>query len=334
MFKAFGPRDVSGSYGAVGSGDPEKSEWLQRQSSGSKRLRWILGIVAALVVIGAIVGGVVGGVLAKKHDDSTGGADSHGAQTSSGSSNGLWDIHSSQVQSVLNNKNLHKVFPGMDYTPLNAQYPACLSNMPDQNNITLDIAILSQLTPAVRLYGTDCNQTEMVLTAIDRLGLNDTMKVWLGVYLDGNATTNTRQLQQMYHILDAYPSSRFAGVIVGNEVLFSAYMTAAELASQLQSVRSNLTSKKIDLTVSTADVGVAWSENPSLAASSDIVMANVHPYFAGVTAQNGTSWAYSFWTTDDVPLTAKTGTLGGATYPKQVSPAPPLVGPPAMIHCR
>lgn len=71
----------------------------------------------------------------------------------------------------MNNQDLHKVFPGVDYTPLNTQYPDCLKVGASQNNVTRDMAVLSQLTNAVRLYGTDCNQTEMVLHAIDSLEL-------------------------------------------------------------------------------------------------------------------------------------------------------------------
>ena len=47
---------------------------------------------------------------------------------------------------------------------------------------TRDIAVLSQLTNTIRLYGTDCNQTEMTLHSIK--ALNVPMKVWLGVWQD------------------------------------------------------------------------------------------------------------------------------------------------------
>jgi exo-beta-1,3-glucanase (GH17 family) len=193
-----------------------------------------------------------------------------------------------------------------------------LSYPPDQNNVTLDIAILSQLTPAVRSYGTDCNQTAMVLEAMDRLGLGSTMKLWLGVYLDGNVTTNARQIAQMYDILDQYPASRFAGIIVGNEVLFSQYLSATDLATQLQSVRTTLTAKGIALTVSTADLGEQWKKYPDLATYSDIVMANVHPFFSGVKAAQGESWAWTYWQGITALSATATGAVGGVSYPKQI----------------
>lgn len=320
VLKAFGAKTPSASYDPVGVSEAQKSEWLRQQTNNRKRMRlWIAaGIIlfVLLIIVGAVVGGVLG---SQRSGGKANSSKSSGGVTTSTGSKDLWDASSSQVLAVMNNKNFHKVFPGMDYTPLNAQYPDCLTNPADQNNITLDIALLSQLSPAVRLYGTDCQQTEMVLTAIDKLGLNDTMKVWLGVYLDGNSTTNDRQLAQMYTILDKYPVTHFAGVIVGNEVLFSQYMPAATLAQHLRDVRTNLTTKGINLPISTADLGDSWQKNPTLAQYSDIVMGNIHPFFAGVTAPQGTGWAWTYWQNADVPLTSTgTGTINGINYPKQI----------------
>lgn len=318
MLKGFGARDASGNYGPVGA-DPEKSAWLSKQSTGSKRMKWIVGIILAIIIIGAIVGGVVGGILSRNGGGSGGSSGGSSSASSGGRSGGLYDINSDEVKAVLNNDNLHKVFPAMDYTPNYAQYPQCLAKGggPVQNNVTIDVAIMSQLTPAIRLYGTDCNQTELVLESIKLLKMQDTMKVWLGVYLNGNTTTNDRQLQQLYDLLDDYPHDSFAGVIVGNEVLYSKYLTATQLQQELEYVRSNFTSKGINLPVSTADLGDNWTAD--LAQASDIVMANVHPFFAGTVAADAAGWAYSFWTNKDKPLTtAETGTAGNITYPKQI----------------
>ncbi|KAF7188878.1 putative glucan endo-1,3-beta-glucosidase btgC [Pseudocercospora fuligena] len=314
--KSFGARDASGNYGPVGQ-DPEKSEWLTKQSGGNKRLKWIVGGVLAFLIVGGIVGGVVGGILASKNGGSGGSSGSSGGSGSH--SGGLYDIHSKEVQAVLNNDQLHKVFPTIDYTPRYAQYPQCLSpgGGPVQNNVTLDVARLSQLTPAIRLYGTDCNQTELVLEAIDRLEMQDSMKVWLGVYLDGNQTTNDRQMSHLYEILDKYDHSSFVGVIVGNEVLYAKTWTITQLQTQLEGIRQNFTSKGINLPVSTADLGDNWDAN--LAQASDIVMANIHPFFAGTVAEEAASWAYTFWQGKDIPLkTAKTDTTGSLTYPTQI----------------
>jgi len=311
-FTALGARDPSGNYGPVPSGGDglgdssdhvEKSEWLNRQNHGNKRLKWIVGTILAIVVVGAIVGGAIGGVLSRKHSSNNSSSNPSNPSTPQSVANdNKNDLSkdSAEIQALMNNKNLHKVFPGMDYNPLNTQYPACLTSPPSQNNVTRDMAVLSQLTNAVRLYGTDCNQTEMVLHAIDRLQLTD-MKVWLGVWLDSNDTTNARQMAQMWNILDTNGTAPFKGVIIGNEVLYRKDLTSTQLATILKDVKTNFTAKNMDLAVATSDLGDNWTAD--LAAEVDIVMSNIHPFFAGVAADVAAAWTWNFWQTKDVVLT-------------------------------
>ena len=293
-------RDASGNYGPVGGpfvDEPrvEKSEWLHRQTSGSKRNKIILAVFGLLVIVGAIVGGVLGG---REHAASL---SSEPAPSAVSDSKGDLDLNSAEIKKLIGNINLHKVFPGMDYTPFNAQYPACLSNPPSQNNVTMDVAVLSQLTNTIRLYGTDCNQTEMVLHAINKLSLTG-IKVWLGVWLDGNTTTNDRGLNAMYDILAKNGTDPFAGVIVGNEVLYRKDLSATDLSTILTSVKNNFTTLKYNLPVATSDLGDDWTAD--LAKVVDVVMSNIHPFFAGVNVDVAAGWTWDFWQQHDTVLTA------------------------------
>ena len=273
-----GSRDTSGYYGPVGGpvpneGGTEKSDWLNRQTSGRRRMRWIVGVLVAVALVGAIVGGVVGAI---HHNNSSANSDSSSSMSqgkSAAEDNGSGDLDkdSAEIKKLMGNTNLHKVFPGMDYTPFNAQYPTCLANPPSQNNVTRDMAVLSQLTNTVRLYGTDCNQTDMVLHSINKLGLTD-MKVWLGVWLDNNATTTNRGISAMYDILSRNGQDPFAGVIVGNEVLYRKDMTESQLGDILSGVKKNFTSLKYTLPVATSDLGDDWTAG--LAADVDVVMSS------------------------------------------------------------
>ena len=300
--------DPSGSYGPVagassGMASHEKMNWSKQQAltPGRRKMRWLFWAIALLAVVGIIAGAVAGALTAIKNNKSS-GSGSGSTNSPNGGNSGL-DKNSAQVKALLNNPNLHKVFPGMDYTPFNAQYPACLTNPPSQDNVTLDMAVLSQLTNAVRLYGTDCNQTEMVLEAINVLGLTS-MKVWLGVWLDKNATTSSRQMGAMYDILKKYGSTPFEGVIVGNEVLFRKDLTEAQLGETLSGVKTNLTNMNINLPVATSDLGISWTAD--LAAHVDIVMSNIHPFFGGRPVADAASWTWSFWAQFDLPTTAGT----------------------------
>ncbi|KIW70632.1 hypothetical protein PV04_02883 [Phialophora macrospora] len=300
----------SGTYNAIG-GPPqlEKSQWLSEQTKGKRKMKLWVGVAIGLVIVLAIVGGIVGGVLGNKNSDSSSSSGSSSGDTNNAASdtaaNGDLDKSSAEIQALMNNKDLHKVFPGMDYTPWGTQYPLCLTYPPSQNNITRDMAVLSQLTNVVRLYGTDCNQTEMVLHAIDKLELTD-MKVWMGVWIDTNQTTIDRQLDQMYKILaDTKDLSVFKGVIVGNEALYRAGEDKAqseqELITYLSDVRTKFKSLGYDLPIATSDLGDNW--NAQLVQAVDYVMSNIHPFFAGVTAEVAASWTWDFWQNHDVILT-------------------------------
>ena len=300
---------ASGNSVNAGSGGAEKSEWLSRQTKGNNKMRWVVGFAIGTVVVLAIIGGIIGGVLGTKNANSSAGS-SNNDNTASGdtAANGDLGSNSAEIQALLNNPNLHKVFPGIDYTPWGTQYPLCLTYPPSQNNVTRDMAVLSQLTNAVRLYGTDCNQTEMVLHSIERLGLTE-MKVWLGVWIDTNQTTIDRQLAQMYKILDGVKDkSIFKGAIIGNEALYRAGLdkasSEADLIQILTDVKANFTSNGWDIPVATSDLGDNW--NGQLVDAVDMVMSNIHPFFAGVTANVASAWTINFWDTHDLVLTEGT----------------------------
>ncbi|KAI4169517.1 MAG: hypothetical protein LQ343_005657 [Gyalolechia ehrenbergii] len=304
----LGSRDASGHYGPVGQSGfedshVEKSEWLSNQTSGRKRLRWIVWILIGLIIIAAIIGGVIGGIKASKNNSADSASTNTPQSAAEDDSRGDLDRNSDEIKKLMNNPDLHRVFPGVDYTPYATQYPDCMKWPPSQNNVTRDVAVLSQLTNAIRLYGTDCNQTEMVLHAIDKLGLTD-VKVWLGVWLDGNTTTNARSLASMNDILSTYGADPFLGVIVGNEVLYRDEMTETELAKVLADVKKNMTALNIDLPLATSDLGDDWTAQ--LASEVDVVMSNIHPFFAGKTEDVAASWTWNFWNTHVTSLTANT----------------------------
>lgn len=279
-----------GSTHDLGGDSVEKSAWLQKQGSSARKYRWLLMAGVGIILALAIALGVYFGIVKNRSGSGSSGGQSAADDTAD---NGDLNINSSEIQKLLNNKNLHKVFPGIDYTPINTQYPDCLSNPPSQNNVTRDLAVLSQLTNTIRLYGTDCNQTEMLIHATQQLEMNDTIKIWMGVWQDGNDTTNSRQLSQMDDILDKYGDSPFKGIIVANEILYREQMTVTQLGDLLEEVRTNLTAKGLSLPVATSDLGDDWTAD--LAAKSDYIMANIHPFFGGVNADDAASWTYSFW---------------------------------------
>lgn len=286
-----------GGSGGLNPNAEKGSPWLKKQSTNKKRTRLLVIGVVLFLIIGGIAGGIIGGVLSRKSSSSSNSGQSASDDTKN---NGDLNQDSAEIQALMNNKALHKVFPGIDYTPMYTQYPDCLTYPASQNNVTRDVAVLSQLTNTIRLYGTDCNQTELVLHSLDQLGLNGTVKVWMGVWQDTNTTTNARQLAQMYDIFDKYGADPFIGVIVGNEVLFRKDMNVTQLGTLISDVRTNLTAKNIKLPVASSDLGDNWTAEFS--AQVDYLMANIHPFFAGVDSTVASAWTWNFWQTNDVVL--------------------------------
>lgn len=302
------PGGGGGAAGGLEAGEKGGRNWKPMAEAGSKKRGWLVGLALGFIVVGAIVGGAVGGILGHRGNQTREKSLVHSSASKDKATNGDLGKDSSEIKSLMNNKDLHKVFPGMDYTPWGVQYPECLKYPPSQNNVTRDMAVLSQLTNTVRLYGTDCNQTEMVLHAIDRLELKD-MRMWLGVWIDSEKNTTDRQLDQLYKILDdTEDPSIFKGAIVGNEALFRAGSTKSEaqknLIGYMSDVRDELKKRNIDMPVATSDLGDNW--NKDLAGEADLVMSNVHPFFAGVTIDDAASWTYTFWTNHDGSLTQGT----------------------------
>ncbi|KAJ5609642.1 hypothetical protein N7528_010209 [Penicillium herquei] len=306
LFKGFFGSEKAAhvSYDAVPGGGLEAGLGKRR----SFRRGWIVGGVLGFIILAAIIGGALGGTLGTKESDGSSSSNDQSASDDE-QTNGDLDKDSAEIKALMGNENLHKVFPGIDYTPWGVQYPLCLKYPPSQNNVTRDLAVLSQLTNNVRLYGTDCNQTEMTLHAIDKLGLTD-MKVWLGVWIDSNTTTTKRQLNQLYDILDdTKNTSIFNGVIVGNEALYRAGPDKAtaekNVISYINDVRDELKQRNLDdLLIATSDLGDNW--NAQLVDAVDVVMSNVHPFFAGVNVNVAAAWTWDFWQTHDVSLTQGT----------------------------
>ena len=259
------------------SDPPVASKWLQEEQKSRSRRKWIIIGLIVFLIVGGITGAIV--YLVKFRNSGSGSSSNSSSDSDSGSSNGRNGFGATSSNLKVDS-SLKKIFPGMDYTPLNSQYPGCGAI---QENITADVAILSQLTNKVRLYGTDCDQINMTMKAIQDLKVD--MTVFIGVWVDGNSTTLERQLGAMYDLLKTYPASMIDGVAVGNEVLFRQDLTETELIELIQEVRTNVTAMNLGKTIpictryyfyslsvflTISDLGSNWT--PTLAAAVDCVV--------------------------------------------------------------
>jgi len=126
----------------AGGNNAEKvaqSEWLRSQTKSKKKLRWIIGVILIIFILGAAGGISAGVVLSKKgskgsSSGATSEANGGGGSGLSGEEdtrqNGDLNKDSPEIKALMTNARFKKIFHGMDYTPLNAVYPDCTSLWP------------------------------------------------------------------------------------------------------------------------------------------------------------------------------------------------------------
>jgi exo-beta-1,3-glucanase (GH17 family) len=284
------------------------NEWLEKEKRGNQKTRWII-ILVAILVLACLIGGISYAVLQKSgsnasssNSSSANGDDSSSSGSGSGSGPTFltWDNKTVNLK-ITQNPAYRKSFYGINYGPVNGSYPWCTNTLGD---VIEDMKLLSQLTNRIRLYGMDCNAANYTLQAIELLGLN--MTVVPTIWVDNNITTYQRQYNDLFNNLKQHGFKHIEGISVGNEVLFRQEISATELYSRINDVRKKARAMQgapQNLPVFTSDLGS--NVNQTFVSNVDIAFANVHPYFAGVTAQQGTNWTFQFFEENDVIYAVK-----------------------------
>ncbi|KAK4054985.1 hypothetical protein OIO90_003326 [Microbotryomycetes sp. JL221] len=302
------PRGASNYNGLGGAQDKYYAESIQRRSKGNKVKFWIVIVIAVLVIIGVGVGIGVWRATATSSGSSNDSKDESGS-TSTSNGNEMQYIQGTAkvVRSVPNDPSqfekddrLHQSFFGMCYTPFHAQEPWCGAT---QANVTEDIQLMSQLTSRIRLYGSACNQSQLVLQAIQDTKVD--MTVWLGAWVNDNSTTNEDQQQYVIDAIEKYGTDHIEGITVGNEYLLNAAdrVTAAQFVlSQVDAMRSKLAALNLpkQIPVGTGDAGSALSL--TIAEGVDFMMSNVHPFFGKLLVQDAAPWVATYVADNNEPL--------------------------------
>lgn len=283
--------------------------WMEPNRPKSSKRKWVyigIAIAVAGVIIIAVTVGVVVVNNSKKNKNLSTSSSSSGA-----SPNATVQGDPNDPSKFTKDSNLHQSFYGIAYTPVGSQLPDCGNSLAA---VIQDIQIMSQLTTRVRLYGADCNQSALVLEAIKQTKVN--MTVYLGNYpiATDNGTAYDRQRDTIKAAIQTYGTTHIGGVTVGNEFMLN-YLdangatdpnsavgnTGAQiLIGDIQDTRSVLTGLGASLLVGNSDAG-SYFNNEVLAAV-DYGMANVHPWFANVSAEASAAWTADFFNQTDVTL--------------------------------
>ncbi|KAG8213259.1 glycoside hydrolase family 17 protein [Butyriboletus roseoflavus] len=277
---------------------PRNSEWLEKTQKSNRRSKFIvIGSVLTLAVLIA-VGVTLGVVLSKKNSNST-------------SSSGPVGTNTNDPSNFQKNPALQHMFWGIAYTPIGAQLPNCGVTL---DSVIEDIQLMSQITSNVRLYGADCNQSSLVLNAIQATKVN--MSVWLGNYpvSTDNGTAYQRQKGEIQTALQQFGAANVAGVTVGNEFILD-YITAAGatdpngavgnqgaamLIPWIQDTRSMLSSLNLGKTIPVGNADAGSYFNTLVLEAVDYGMSNVHPWFANQSIENAAGWTADFFNQTNV----------------------------------
>jgi len=284
------------------------SDWLEKTQRSNRRSKFIvIGSVLTLATLIA-VGVALGVTLTRKNGGSSGSSLSSGSAPPGTNPN--------NPSGFQKNPALKQAFWGLAYTPLGSQLPDCGVTF---ESVLEDIQLMSQITTNIRLYGADCNQSSLVLAAIQESQVN--MNVWLGNYPSAtdNGTAYTRQRGEIQTALQQYGASHVSGVTVGNEVILD-YITdqgqtdpngsagntaAAMLVEWIQDTRNMLTSLNLGKTIQVGNAEAGSYFNTKVLEAVDYGMSNVHPWFANQSIQDAAGWTWEFFEETNVQPAAK-----------------------------
>ncbi|CDZ96384.1 glycoside hydrolase family 17 protein [Phaffia rhodozyma] len=217
------------------------------------------------------------------------------------------------IQVTALNPNLTRSFHGIAYSASGVTLPDCGAT---QEAVTNDVLLLAQLTPRIRTYASDCNQTLYVFEAIRQT--NADLMVWIGIYLSTGTDIDTvyeRQWTAIESVINEYGTKNIGGITVGNEFLLLSYGdgTATDatgvaarttLLSYVTKAKAALSALDLNVTipVGTSDAGSAATL--ALCEGVDYFQANVHPWFGSVDYSDAAAWTFNFFEEFDVEVCA------------------------------
>lgn len=165
----------------------------------------------------------------------------------------------------------------LSYTPFNDDRSHwCRSATQIQNDLKL---LYSKGIREIRLYGTDCESTQLVLPVASSLG----MKVVQGFYINqyGIDSIDSAVTEFVNWVKQGGDLSVISSITIGNEAVTNGWVTASQLVAKIKSVRAQLKVIGYSGAISTAEIPGAFVSHPELCSPSnvDYVAVNAHPYF-------------------------------------------------------
>jgi exo-beta-1,3-glucanase (GH17 family) len=157
----------------------------------------------------------------------------------------------------------------VSYAPFRGeQTPLVPTTQISAEQIAQDMAQLAKISKCVRTYSIE-NGLDQVPELAGKVGL----KVIQGIWLGSNRLKNVAQIAIAVQLTKDFPNV-ISAVVVGNEVLLRGEMTAADLAANIRSVKS-----QVKVPVTYADVWEFWLRNREIYEAVDFITIHILPYW-------------------------------------------------------
>ncbi|KAG0039859.1 hypothetical protein BGZ82_006411 [Podila clonocystis] len=283
----------------------EKSEWLKSKSRTSRKWRSICCVVGVLAFIGVIAGITLGFVSRKGKVD---GLAPPVAPVNPGDK-----PTKPPITEFTPDPNLRKAFYGLDYNPAKSLMPWCGVTL---QMVIDDVILMSQIANRIRLYGMDCGQADLTFQALKLLKIR--MGVVLTLWVDKDPVTYKRQYDTLFQVLDAHGTDMVEGVSVGNEVIFRKDQNITTLSTMMEDVRAQIKKRYPTKAIPVFTSEIGNNLNEALAAISDELSGNLHPYFSDTPAAQAANWTlgqYSTLITDNPTKAGYNGSISEVGWP-------------------
>jgi exo-beta-1,3-glucanase (GH17 family) len=180
-------------------------------------------------------------------------------------------------------------FMGINYSPFHYSGQSPLNRTPvSEEQIIADLQTISGKFQVIRTYGVD-SATALIRVAPLAEKYTPNLKVWLGVYEDGNYNGKANKIFLDTAIEQANAHANICAVVVGNECLpgdpvFNP-VSVEQLIEDLKYIRSKI--KKGILVTTCLTYGAAGDNRGSrVAAHCDVMMINIYTFYGGVAIGN------------------------------------------------
>ena len=159
---------------------------------------------------------------------------------------------------------------GFTYAPFRPGQSPFTKRFPTPQQIRDDLLLIRQFTSRIRTYS-----VEGTLALIPELAEQLGMEVMLGAWIGADDARNRRELATAVGLCNRISSVK--QLLVGNEVLYRADVSLAQLVTYLDSAR-----RETRVPVATAEIWVQWLMTPELAQHTDFIAAHILPFWEAV----------------------------------------------------